>query len=146
MLSVNVAVIYLRHVNIINEDEQTFCFSGHRSKYVFSSLFYIWFQVISYVEGHYIHISLCIVMCVTPHISQFIMDYRLHFYNNSQWLYDSEWQSDISMVLTGAAFYHKYYHFLYTSSLPGDIKQWVDVNMNCEDIAMNFLISSVTGK
>ena len=30
--------------------------------------------------------------------------------------------------------------------MPGNIKSWVDKNMNCEDIAMNFLIANVTGK
>lgn len=30
--------------------------------------------------------------------------------------------------------------------MPGDIKQWVDNHMNCEDIAMNFLITNITGK
>jgi glucuronyl/N-acetylglucosaminyl transferase EXT2 len=53
------------------------------------------------------------------------------------------------MVLTGAAFYNKYWHYLYTAA-PNqralEIKQWVDDNMNCEDIAMNFLIANWTGK
>lgn len=35
---------------------------------------------------------------------------------------------------------------MYTTSMPGDIKEWVDEHMNCEDIAMNFLISNITGK
>lgn len=30
--------------------------------------------------------------------------------------------------------------------MPGDIKQWVDTHMNCEDIAMNFLVANVTRK
>lgn len=30
--------------------------------------------------------------------------------------------------------------------MPGDIKEWVDEHMNCEDIAMNFLVANVTGK
>lgn len=60
--------------------------------------------------------------------------------------YESEWMSNISMVLTGAAFYHKYYHYLFTSSLPANLKKWVDDNINCEDVAMNYLIANVTGK
>ena len=34
---------------------------------------------------------------------------RLHLWDNStnKWKYESEWTSEISMVLTGAAFYHK---------------------------------------
>ena len=53
------------------------------------------------------------------------------------------------MVLTGAAFYHKYWHNLFTEALSPeqkDIKRWVDDHMNCEDLAMNFLISNMTGK
>ncbi|KAK8379154.1 hypothetical protein O3P69_019178 [Scylla paramamosain] len=61
-------------------------------------------------------------------------------------LYDSEWTNEVSMVLTGLAFYHKYWSYVYTTQLPGDIKSWVDTNMNCEDIAMNFLVSNLTGK
>lgn len=62
------------------------------------------------------------------------------------WKYESEWTNEISMVLTGAAFHHKYWNFLYTTSLPADIKDWVDDHMNCEDIAMNFLVANVTNK
>jgi glucuronyl/N-acetylglucosaminyl transferase EXT2 len=53
------------------------------------------------------------------------------------------------MVLTGAAFYHKYWHHLFTeapSPEAKEIKRWVDEHMNCEDLAMNFLISNMTGK
>lgn len=50
------------------------------------------------------------------------------------------------MVLTGAAFHHKYWSYLYTTSLPNGLKDWVDEHMNCEDIAMNFLVANVTNK
>ncbi|KAL8611501.1 hypothetical protein ACOMHN_014556 [Nucella lapillus] len=72
---------------------------------------------------------------------------RLHLWDNAtqKWRYESEWTNAISMVLTGAAFYHKYFSYLYTYALPGNMKSWVDDHMNCEDIAMNFLISNVTG-
>ncbi|KAK3595238.1 hypothetical protein CHS0354_021555 [Potamilus streckersoni] len=73
---------------------------------------------------------------------------RVHLWDNgtSKWRYESEWTNAISMVLTGAAFYHKYFSFLYTYKMPGNIKAWVDEHMNCEDIAMNFLIANITGK
>ncbi|XP_015904832.2 exostosin-2 [Parasteatoda tepidariorum] len=73
---------------------------------------------------------------------------RVHLWDNTtkKWKYESEWTNEISMVLTGAAYYHKYYSYLYTNSMPGDIKEWVDDHMNCEDIAMNFLVANVTGK
>lgn len=30
--------------------------------------------------------------------------------------------------------------------MSSNIRKWVDDNMNCEDIAMNFLVSNVTNK
>lgn len=51
------------------------------------------------------------------------------------------------MVLcVGAAFIHKYYTYLYTHWLPQAIRDKVDEYMNCEDIAMNFLVSHITRK
>ena len=35
---------------------------------------------------------------------------------------------------------------MYTYGQPGNIKEYVDDYMNCEDIAMNFLITNITGK
>uniref|UniRef100_A0A8C4QQR3 Exostosin-2 n=1 Tax=Eptatretus burgeri TaxID=7764 RepID=A0A8C4QQR3_EPTBU len=73
---------------------------------------------------------------------------RLHLWDHEtgKWKYESEWTNEVSMVLTGAAFYHKYFNYLYTYKMPGDIKAWVDNHMNCEDIAMNFLVTNMTGK
>ncbi|XP_040183984.1 exostosin-2 [Rana temporaria] len=73
---------------------------------------------------------------------------RLHLWDHemNKWKYESEWTNEVSMVLTGAAFYHKYFNYMYTYKMPGDIKSWVDAHMNCEDIAMNFLVANVTGK
>ncbi|KAG8269752.1 Exostosin-2 [Homalodisca vitripennis] len=73
---------------------------------------------------------------------------RTHVWDNStqRWKYESEWTNQISMVLTGVAFHHKYWSYLYTTAMPGDIKEWVDAHMNCEDIAMNFLVANITNK
>ena len=74
---------------------------------------------------------------------------RLHFANNEEgtvWRYDSEWRGDLSMVLTGAAFLHKYWTYVYTKTLSRELRDWVDGRMNCEDILMNFVIANVTGK
>ncbi len=76
---------------------------------------------------------------------------RTHVWNNTtgSWRYESEWVNDVSMVLTGAAFYHKYWHYLFTASpnpAAKAIKDWVDSKMNCEDIAMNFMVANATGK
>jgi alpha-1,4-N-acetylglucosaminyltransferase EXTL3 len=48
--------------------------------------------------------------------------------------------------LAGAAFLHKYYMYLYSYWLPQAVRDKVDEYMNCEDIAMNFLISHITRK
>ncbi|KAM8967868.1 exostosin-1 [Pelodytes ibericus] len=71
---------------------------------------------------------------------------RSHFWDTTKerWGYTSKWTNDYSMVLTGAAIYHKYYHYLYTNYLPASMKNMVDQLANCEDILMNFLVSAVT--
>nr|BAB87180.1 XEXT1 [Xenopus laevis] len=71
---------------------------------------------------------------------------RSHFWDSTRerWGYTSKWTNDYSMVLTGAAIYHKYYHYLYTNYLPASLKNMVDQLANCEDILMNFLVSAVT--
>lgn len=66
--------------------------------------------------------------------------------NNVAWNYNSNYSCELSMVLTGAAFFHKYYTYLYTYTLPQAIRDKVDEYMNCEDIAMNFLVSHITRK
>ncbi|EEZ99036.1 exostosin-2 [Tribolium castaneum] len=73
---------------------------------------------------------------------------RTHRWDNAtnSWKYESEWTNEISMVLTGAAFLHKYWSFLYTTAMPANIRELVDEHMNCEDIAMNFLVANVTNK
>lgn len=66
--------------------------------------------------------------------------------NHGGWLYNSNYSCELSMVLTGAAFVHKYYLYLYSYWLPQAVRDKVDQYMNCEDIAMNFLVSHVTNK
>ncbi|KAF6206035.1 hypothetical protein GE061_017260 [Apolygus lucorum] len=66
--------------------------------------------------------------------------------NYGGWLYNSNYSCELSMVLTGAAFFHKHYMYMYSYWLPQAIRDKVDEYMNCEDIAMNFLVSHVTRK
>lgn len=58
--------------------------------------------------------------------------------------YISNASSDSLIVLSLLPF--QYFNYLYTYKMPGDIKSWVDAHMNCEDIAMNFLVANITGK
>uniref|UniRef100_A0A4W3JG31 N-acetylglucosaminyl-proteoglycan 4-beta-glucuronosyltransferase n=1 Tax=Callorhinchus milii TaxID=7868 RepID=A0A4W3JG31_CALMI len=71
---------------------------------------------------------------------------RSHYWDNSKgrWGYTSKWTNEYSMVLTGAAFYHRYYHYLYNYYLPASLHSMVDQMANCEDILMNFLVSAIT--
>lgn len=39
---------------------------------------------------------------------------------------------------------YRYYHYLYTTYLPASLRTMVDQMSNCEDILMNFLVSSVS--
>ena len=66
--------------------------------------------------------------------------------HNAQTLeYDASPSScSYSMILTGAAFLHRWYLDFYTHVMPDEIRAYVRSNMNCEDIAMNFLISYLT--
>lgn len=47
---------------------------------------------------------------------------------------------------SGAAFFHKYYASMYSHVMPQAIRDKVDEYVNCEDIAMNFLVSHITRK
>uniref|UniRef100_A0A3P8SS07 Exostosin glycosyltransferase 1 n=1 Tax=Amphiprion percula TaxID=161767 RepID=A0A3P8SS07_AMPPE len=71
---------------------------------------------------------------------------RSHYWDSSRshWGYTSKWTNDYSMVLTGAAFYHRYYHYLFTHYIASSLLTMVDRMANCEDILMNFLVSAVT--
>ncbi|XP_028675964.1 exostosin-like 3 [Erpetoichthys calabaricus] len=73
---------------------------------------------------------------------------RYHAWDASHqsWLYNSNYSCELSMVLTGAAFFHKYYAYLYSYVMPQAIRDMVDEYINCEDIAMNFLVSHITRK
>ncbi|KAJ9595225.1 hypothetical protein L9F63_013486, partial [Diploptera punctata] len=71
---------------------------------------------------------------------------RSHYWDDAKgsWGYTSKWTNDYSIVLTGAAFYHRYYNFLYTHWLSPLLHKTVEQSQNCEDILMNFLVSHVT--
>lgn len=51
-----------------------------------------------------------------------------------------------SIVLTGAAFIHRWFFDFYTNFMPKEIFEFVENNFNCEDLAMNFLVSRLTKK
>uniref|UniRef100_A0A8C5TI43 EXT1C protein n=1 Tax=Malurus cyaneus samueli TaxID=2593467 RepID=A0A8C5TI43_9PASS len=69
-----------------------------------------------------------------------------HFWDREQgrWGYTSKWNNELSIVLTAAAFYHRYYHTLFTEYLPAGLRELVDGLAACEDILMNVLVAAVT--
>lgn len=72
--------------------------------------------------------------------------FYITLYKQNAWGYTSKWTNYYSIVLTGAAFYHQYYNYVYTNWLPLLLLKTVQQSSNCEDILMNFLISHVTRK
>ncbi|KAM6218609.1 exostosin-like 1 [Rhynchocyon petersi] len=69
-----------------------------------------------------------------------------HFWDEARngWGYTAEKANEFSMVLTSAAFYHRYYHTLFTSSLPKALRTLADEAPTCADVLMNFLVAAVT--
>jgi alpha-1,4-N-acetylglucosaminyltransferase EXTL3 len=58
--------------------------------------------------------------------------------------YKSYLSCEYSMVLTGAAFYHRFYNYLFTFAMDARIREKIDELRNCEDIAFNMLVSHIT--
>jgi hypothetical protein len=54
------------------------------------------------------------------------------------------WYGAYSIILTKAAFVHHKYLDLYSNHMPVAIREYVDKHKNCEDIAMQFLVSNAT--
>ncbi|MFH4973533.1 hypothetical protein AB6A40_000242 [Gnathostoma spinigerum] len=69
---------------------------------------------------------------------------RYHARYGEEIYYNSNHTCQYSMVLTGASFIHKMYFYIYSYSMPAVIREKVDEIMNCEDVAMNFLVSHLT--
>ncbi|XP_071623671.1 exostosin-like 1 isoform X3 [Heliangelus exortis] len=69
-----------------------------------------------------------------------------HFWDPEQrcWGYTSQWTNEFSIILTTAAFYHRYYHSLFTQYLPAGLRELVGGLAACEDILMNVLVAAVT--
>ncbi|XP_007934072.1 exostosin-like 1 [Orycteropus afer afer] len=69
-----------------------------------------------------------------------------HFWDEAQggWGFTVEKANEFSMVLTTAAFYHRYYHTLFTYVLPQALRTLADEAPSCVDVLMNFLVAVVT--
>ena len=54
------------------------------------------------------------------------------------------WHGAYSIILTKAAMFHHDFLQMYTSVMSQEIRDYIDKRRNCEDIAMQFLISNST--
>ncbi len=54
------------------------------------------------------------------------------------------WHGSYSIILTKASFLHHDFLDAYTNHMPQSIRDLVDKNRNCEDIAMQFLMANMT--
>ncbi|CAF0852273.1 unnamed protein product [Brachionus calyciflorus] len=73
---------------------------------------------------------------------------RYHTFDlkNKSILYQSYLSCEYSMVLTGAAFYHRFYNYYYMFKMDGRLRKKVDELMNCEDISFNMMVAHLTRK
>uniref|UniRef100_A0A8C6ZI74 Exostosin like glycosyltransferase 1 n=1 Tax=Nothoprocta perdicaria TaxID=30464 RepID=A0A8C6ZI74_NOTPE len=71
---------------------------------------------------------------------------RSHFWDaaRQRWGCTAAGANELSMVLTAAAVYHRYYHSLFTHYLPPALRELVDRLAACEDVLMNLLVAAVT--
>lgn len=71
---------------------------------------------------------------------------RSHYWDSglAKWVYSSHWSNECSMVLTSAAFYHRYYNYYYTHNLPSSIHELMSTSEICQDMVLNFLVSHIT--
>jgi len=75
---------------------------------------------------------------------------RYHYYDttNGTYAYDTKCPSfprKYSIMLTKFMFMHAEYLYAYTCLLPTDVHHYIDKKVNCEDIAMNLLVTGMTG-
>ena len=71
---------------------------------------------------------------------------RYHAWNfgDSRFEYMSHVSCEYSMVLTGAAFYHRFYNFYFSRVMGSRIRAHIDEVQNCEDIAFNMMVAHLT--
>ena len=68
----------------------------------------------------------------------------------TRWAYTSKFHNEYSLVLSGAAFLHKFYLNTYSNgtNIGGHSisRSVVNKYKNCEDILINFVVADLTGK
>jgi len=73
---------------------------------------------------------------------------RYHTWNFStnNYEYKSDHTCEYSLILTGAAFYHRFYSHVYSYFVDERIRNKIDEINNCEDIAFNMMVAHMTRK
>ena len=61
--------------------------------------------------------------------------------DQKHYVYDIQKTPFYSMALTQATFMHREYLRMFTDRAPPEMTQMIDTYMNCEDIAMNMIVS-----
>lgn len=71
---------------------------------------------------------------------------RSHHWDESKggWSYSSRWTNSYSLVLTGAALYHRYWQHVYTQQTHPSLLGAVTTTGNCDDLLLNLLVAAVT--
>ncbi len=75
--------------------------------------------------------------------------HKRHINGSIEYLVASDRDKDgfrhYSMVLTKFMFLDVRYFFMYTCLLPHEVRSYITEHMNCEDLAMNWMVSGLTG-
>jgi hypothetical protein len=71
-------------------------------------------------------------------------DGKLHYYTNVL-AKGQHGKHAYSILLTKGAVMHKKWLEVYTNEMPAEMLDYVRVNKNCEDLAMQYLVSNRTG-
>ena len=66
------------------------------------------------------------------------------YWANPKWEYSGATSDTHKLILTGFAWFHRQYLHSFWFMMPKEIRQWIEEQQNCEDLAMNFLIANHT--
>ncbi|KAG0722548.1 Exostosin-1b [Chionoecetes opilio] len=71
---------------------------------------------------------------------------RSHHWDEAKggWSYSSRWTNSYSLVLSGAAVYHRYYQHVYTHQAHPSLLAAVATTHNCDDLLLNLLVAAIT--
>lgn len=72
--------------------------------------------------------------------------YRTYAVKEETFVYLANTHTNASLSLTGASFFSKQYSHLYQKPQYTAIREYIDAALNCEDIALNMMVSNSTKK